>query len=51
MDLDDELIDSIAPNVLKVLASKGFFEALDDQLCRKRPVNTVFRVRGHFVHP
>jgi hypothetical protein len=33
MDLDDDLIDSIAPDVLKVLASKGFFEALDDQLC------------------
>lgn len=37
MDLDDDLIHSIAPDVLKVLASKGFFEALDDQLCPADP--------------
>jgi hypothetical protein len=38
VDLDDDLINSIAPDVLKVLASKGFFEALDDQLCPLDPV-------------
>lgn len=29
---DDELINTIAADVLKVLEQKGFFEALDDQV-------------------
>lgn len=40
MDLDDDLIDSIAPDVLKVLANKRFFEALDDQLCPTDPAQS-----------
>ena len=33
MDRDENLIRSIAPDVLRVLEREGFFEALDDQLC------------------
>ena len=49
MDLDDELIDSIAPNVLQVLASKGFFEALDDQLCPADPAQSRSSCAGTYV--
>jgi hypothetical protein len=47
--LDDDLIDSIAPDVLKVLASKGFFEALDDQLCPADPGQTHPSCGGTYV--
>jgi hypothetical protein len=30
---DNELVDSIAPNVIKKLTSVGFFEKLDEKLC------------------
>jgi len=30
---DSELIESIAPNVLKVLVGIRFFEGLDDRMC------------------
>jgi hypothetical protein len=33
MEEDPELIETIAEDVLKVLASRGFFEMLDDSLC------------------
>jgi hypothetical protein len=33
MDRGDELVNEIAPDVLAVLARRGSFEALDDQLC------------------
>jgi hypothetical protein len=36
MDPDEHLINEIAPDVLKVLAGKRFFEALYDEVC---PVN------------
>ena len=45
MDHND-LINVIAPNVLKVIAGKGFFEALDDQLCPDDPHTRVNRARG-----
>jgi hypothetical protein len=35
MDSDNELIDGIAPDVLKVLQAKRFFDVLDDQMCPK----------------
>jgi hypothetical protein len=37
MDSDDQLIEAIAPDVLKALANKGFFEVLDDQMCPEDP--------------
>jgi hypothetical protein len=49
MDLDNELIDSIAPKVLKVLASKRFFEALDDQLCPADPAQPRSACEGTYV--
>jgi hypothetical protein len=49
MDLDDDLIDSIAPDVLKVLASKRFFEALDDQLCPADPAQPHPSCGGTYV--
>lgn len=33
MDRDNELINQITPNVLQVLDSRRFFEALDDMIC------------------
>jgi hypothetical protein len=35
MDSDNELIDVIAPDVLRALENKGFFQILDDQMCPK----------------
>jgi hypothetical protein len=33
MDLDDNLINEIASDVLSVLAARRFFELLDDRMC------------------
>ncbi len=37
MDSDNEHIEGIAPDVLRILENKGFFQVLDDQLCPKDP--------------
>jgi hypothetical protein len=37
MDSDNELTEVIAPDVLRSLESRGFFEILDDRMCPKDP--------------
>jgi hypothetical protein len=49
MEPDNDLINSIAPNVLKVLASKRFFEALDDRLCPADPAQPRSSCEGTYA--
>jgi hypothetical protein len=37
MDSDDNLIDAIAPNVLRALENKKFFHLFDAQMCPEDP--------------
>ena len=47
--LSPDLINSIAPNVSKVRASRRFFEALDDQLCPADPAQLRLSCAGTYV--
>lgn len=49
MDDDDELINKIAPDVLRALANKQFFETLDDQMCPADPAQPRLRCSGTFA--
>jgi hypothetical protein len=49
MDDDDELIGEIAPDVIKVLVSQRFFEALDDQMCPADLAQPRLRCAGTYA--
>jgi Protein of unknown function (DUF2695) len=44
----DELIDSIAGDVMRVLADRGFFEKLDDRLCPVAELGTAESCEGKY---
>jgi Protein of unknown function (DUF2695) len=45
---DSELVDSIAPYVMKKLTSVGFFEKLDDKLCPSENADSSERCKGKY---
>src|ERR1035438_8397734 len=47
-DEPDDLVDKIAPYVLKALRHKRFFETLDDQMCPTDPAQTGLTCGGTY---
>lgn len=50
MSEQDAFIQEIAPDVLKVLTQKRFFEALDERLCPKDPTPQPAICHGDYLH-
>ena len=46
MDADNDFINAIAPDVLKALEDKRFFDILDDQMCPKDPSSARVLCQG-----
>src|SRR3954454_983091 len=48
MDLEDDFIESITPDVLGCLSQERFFEKLDDLFCPSDATVPAVRCGGHF---
>jgi hypothetical protein len=47
-DRDDELIAEIAPDVMRALTRRGFFEKLDDKLCPVAELSVEEQCGGNY---